>query len=183
MFDRLQTLCRFAGGHGNQEGRKSGPHERIENSLRVKFPRVFVRDNGATLAQLQAGTFMSKIFEEGGADFNRVTPAAKLDGDGSHVHRIGISQQVSKFDQQIYRASGFLPKLAKILSSEQKETGERIVWQAVNNSSKSRKPLSIKVILQVMSRCWTRLALPLLKGGHRRPNRLNWSGGALITNQ
>jgi hypothetical protein len=85
MFDGPQAFRRFARGHGNQEGRKSRAHERIKNGLRVKFPRVFVRDNGATFTQLQAGTFVPEIFEEGGADFNRVTPAAKLDGDGLHA--------------------------------------------------------------------------------------------------
>jgi hypothetical protein len=90
---------------------------------------------------------VTQIFEEGGADFNRVTPAAKLDGDGLHAHRIGISGRVSKFDHLFYGAVIVLKKLAKILVGEQKETEETRMLMAVNNLSTHRKPLLIKAIL------------------------------------
>jgi hypothetical protein len=96
---------------------------------------VFVRNNRATFTQLQAGTFLAESFEETWADFNRIAPAAKLDGDGSHVPRIGISGRVSKFDHEFYRLKKFLKKLAKNLFSEQKETEEVAVVAVVNNLS------------------------------------------------
>jgi hypothetical protein len=83
---------------------------------------VLVRDNRGTFPEFQAGAFLAEIFEETWADLNRIASAAKLDGDGSHVHRIGIFGRVSKFDHLFYRAAVALKKLAKNLFSEQKET-------------------------------------------------------------
>ena len=58
------------------------------------FPDVRVRDNGATVAELQARAFAAELLQKNRRDFYHVTAISKLDGNGAHGRRIKIEWEL-----------------------------------------------------------------------------------------
>src|SRR5262245_27192501 len=101
MLHGAKALCRFTGGHCDQQDFEASVFQGARCLARESFRDVAVGDDGATTAQSQLRALIPKLRQQTGADQDGVASWPQRDVDNAHEPEsksAGLEVESSKAD-------------------------------------------------------------------------------------
>ncbi len=100
FFHDGEPLGFFPGGNGDENRFKARSGKRFQCRLRKMFADVGIRDDGATLAELEPRALRAEPRQQTAPDLDGVTPMTERNLNDAHGQRINSPARVSKIEIQ-----------------------------------------------------------------------------------